>query len=268
MKKIIYSLFALVAFTLGAITLTACGDDDNGGSSGGGDNPSILVGTWSAPNSSRTTTVTLNSNGSGLWEEFSSSGLLVASGTFRWSFSGNTLYLNWISGDTEGAPTTATLSNITSNSFTCVTNNPTKTYNFTKDSEGGGDEGGSSSDDQTLKNNFVGTWRIASTIQKTYVNGVEESTYADAPDDRLIVSDDGTITYMEKGSSGSYHEDGVFTYSIINGEIVINSGGDVDHGEIHSLTNTELDLEIWWKKTTKGININQKTVRCICYKMP
>ena len=35
MKKIIYSLFALVAFTLGAITLTACGDDDN--NKGGGD---------------------------------------------------------------------------------------------------------------------------------------------------------------------------------------------------------------------------------------
>ena len=36
MKKFIYNLFALVAFTLGALTLTACGDDGDGGTSGGG----------------------------------------------------------------------------------------------------------------------------------------------------------------------------------------------------------------------------------------
>lgn len=36
MKKFIYSLLALMAFTFGVFTLTACGDDDNSGSSGGG----------------------------------------------------------------------------------------------------------------------------------------------------------------------------------------------------------------------------------------
>lgn len=148
MKKYILSLMALLAMTFTALTLTSCGDDGDGGTSGngsggngGGSNPSALVGTWSAPYSSYTETLTLNSDGSGLWQEINSSGSTRASGTFTWSLSGSTFYMNWISGDIEGAPSSATISNVSSSSFTATTNSPSRTYTFTKVS-GGSDTGG------------------------------------------------------------------------------------------------------------------------------
>ncbi len=188
MKKIIYSLLAIITVTFAALTFTACGDDSDGG--GGESNSSTLVGTWSAPHSPYTTTITISNNGTGLWQEFNSSGNVVASGIFSWTQSGNTFYMNWISGDINGAPSSATLSNVTSNSFTCVTHNPTATYNFTKISGGG--EGGSSTTGA-----FQGTKRVFS---KALVTEIANS----AQTSRMTYDDNGFLTKVEEiKSSGT-----------------------------------------------------------------
>ena len=94
MKKFIYSLLALMAFTLGALTLTACGDDDDDVANV----PSWLVGSWQECDSKgnvyndatgyEVLHATYNANGTGRWWAVSN-GKTTDWYEFKFSGSGN-----------------------------------------------------------------------------------------------------------------------------------------------------------------------------------
>ena len=111
---------------------------NDGGSSTPVINASDLIGTWRATTSAGIEMVTLN-DGNSSWQVYNSSGTKIASGVFTWTLSNNTINLSWISSDTSGAATSVVISNLTSNSFTAVTN-LSKTYNFTRNNDDSSDD--------------------------------------------------------------------------------------------------------------------------------
>ena len=195
MKKIIYSLFALVAFTLGAITLTACGDDDNGGSNSDSVDGVSIVGTWryyydsSDPSRGRVyDQITFNSNHTGnLVEEVG-----YGSDTpepFTWTMTGNTISMKW----TEGSEIFTVTQIIDDNTVTI--SNGKKTFTIYRQAASGGD-----SDDDTPSPStgaFQGAKRVFS---KALVSEIVNSSQTT----KLTYNTDGFLTKVEEiKSSGT-----------------------------------------------------------------
>ncbi|MBR1546677.1 MAG: DUF4595 domain-containing protein [Prevotella sp.] len=189
--------------------------DGEGGSDTSTINESDLVGTWKASFSSRDEIVTLNSEGSSLWKVVNSSGSTTASGTFTWTLSGNTIYLNWISGDIEGAATSAVISNVTSNSLTAITN-LSQTYNFVRTNDEGNDE---------TPGTFQGAKRIfGNSLLNTFVDDNESFTYHYDENGFATQIDYTNYSGSRSTNRGMGGGSTIRTYTITYGDNIVMSG--------------------------------------------
>ena len=250
----------------GKKTMTAYRQDasssDTGGNSGGDDSgttTSSLVGAynWSytVSNELFVESVILNSDNTGVWTLYDHNGNIDSNGTFNWTQSGNKLNLNWTSNG-NGAPNQVTVQSQSTTSMTI--NDGSKTFTCTKVSDGS---------NNTAYSQIVGTWRISSLMTQRYTNGsASGSMYVDLSEDRLYISEDGLIRYSEKGSSG-YHFDGVSVFIIRNGKITMQTGSWLESITLHSLTNSEMDVEFMEAPEYKGTSYVQDWYRFMCYKM-
>lgn len=129
-----------------------------------------------------------------------------------------------------------------------------------------GHESGNTINYEALKHDIVGTWRVYSTMEYIMTNGMQGQITADMPDDRIVITEDGTLTYMEKNASGDYKEAGTGKFTIRENVLDFTEGA-FSYVFVRQASDTTLDIKIGWKDHWANYQITQRITEAICYRV-